>query len=231
MPEERKLVTILFADVSGSTTLGERLDPEDVRALMSQYYAHAQRLIPEHGGTLEKFIGDAAMAVFGLPHAHGNDAERGASERTVAAAESGFLFGEARLGEVKGKARPLRVFPLVGPRPARQMKRPPFIGRRQDLAQLNLLWERALEEQRPQLVSIVAPAGTGKTRLLEEFLAQLDPAAGWKVATARCLPYGQTLAYWPLRPLLDALLGSQFSAKRIAEAFVAAQATHADVAV
>src|SRR5260370_14989806 len=76
MPEERKLVTILFADVTGSTELGESLDPEDVRALMGRYYAHAQRVIQEHGGTLEKFIGDAVMAVFGLPRAHGNDAER-----------------------------------------------------------------------------------------------------------------------------------------------------------
>src|SRR5437016_3464655 len=63
MPEERKLVTILFADVTGSTELGESLDPEDVRALMGRYYAHAQRVISQHGGTLEKFIGDAVMAV------------------------------------------------------------------------------------------------------------------------------------------------------------------------
>src|SRR5579884_1801588 len=76
MPEERKLVTILFADVVGSTGLGEMLDPEDVRALMGRYYTHARNIIPIYGGTLEKFIGDAVMAVFGLPHAHGDDAER-----------------------------------------------------------------------------------------------------------------------------------------------------------
>src|SRR5215813_9004162 len=76
MPEERKLVTILFADVTGSTALGEALDPEDVRALMGRYYQHARQVIAEHGGTLEKFIGDALMAVFGLPQAHGNDPER-----------------------------------------------------------------------------------------------------------------------------------------------------------
>src|SRR5215468_7579876 len=76
MPEERKLVTILFADVTGSTALGEALDPEDLRALMSRYYAHARHIVPEHAGTLEKFIGDAVMAVFGLPQAHSNDAER-----------------------------------------------------------------------------------------------------------------------------------------------------------
>src|SRR5579862_2782011 len=76
MPEERKLVTILFADVTGSTELGDTLDPEDIRALMSRYYTHARQIIPAHGGTLEKFIGDAVMAVFGLPQAHSDDAER-----------------------------------------------------------------------------------------------------------------------------------------------------------
>jgi class 3 adenylate cyclase len=76
MSEERKLVTVLFADVTGSTALGEDLDPEDVRALMGRYYDHARQVVSDHGGTLEKFIGDAVMAVFGLPHAHGDDAER-----------------------------------------------------------------------------------------------------------------------------------------------------------
>ena len=76
MPQERKLVTILFADVTGSTTLGETLDPEDVRVLMSRYYAHARQIVSEHGGSLEKFIGDAIMAVFGLSQAHSDDAER-----------------------------------------------------------------------------------------------------------------------------------------------------------
>src|SRR5205807_8765842 len=76
MPEERKLVSILFADVTGSTALGDGLDPEDVRALMSRYYDHARRIIPAYGGTLEKFIGDAVMAIFGFSQTHGDDAER-----------------------------------------------------------------------------------------------------------------------------------------------------------
>src|SRR2546428_10843130 len=74
--EERRLVTILFADVSGSTALGETLDPEDVRALLARFYVIAQEVIGNHGGTLEKFIGDAVMAVFGLPQAHGDDPQR-----------------------------------------------------------------------------------------------------------------------------------------------------------
>src|SRR5215469_15516376 len=95
MPEERKLVTILFADVTGSTALGEALDPEDVRALMGRYFQHARQVIAEHGGTLEKFIGDAVMAVFGLPSAHGNDAERALAAALAlrAAVEADVLLG------------------------------------------------------------------------------------------------------------------------------------------
>jgi class 3 adenylate cyclase len=74
--EERRLVTILFADVVGSTALGESLDPEDLRGLLSRYFAIARDVVGSHGGTLEKFIGDAVMAVFGLPSAHGDDPAR-----------------------------------------------------------------------------------------------------------------------------------------------------------
>ncbi len=279
MPEERKLVTILFADVTGSTSLGESLDPEDVRLLMSRYYEHARRIVSEHGGTIEKFIGDAVMAVFGLIHAHEDDPERAlaaamalraavasdellgepfmlrmgvntgevvattdlssgdflvtgdtvnvaarlqqnahpgeivAGERTYNAAQNAFLFDEPRLVEARGKSQPLHVYPLKGVREVRITSRPPFVGRKQDLMQLQLLEARVIEEQRPQLVSIIAPAGTGKTRLLEEFLHRLDPEDGFQVATVRCLPYGQTLAYWPLRGLLSELLRGQEIAK------------------
>lgn len=59
MSEERRLVTVLFADVVGSTTLGEAMDPEDLRRLLGRFYAIASEVVAEHGGTLEKFIGDA----------------------------------------------------------------------------------------------------------------------------------------------------------------------------
>ena len=273
MPEERKLVTILFADVTGSTALGELFDPEDVRALMGRYYEHARRVVAAHGGTIEKFIGDAVMALFGLSQAHEDDAERAlaaalalraaidgdeilrgvsfqlrmgvntgevvatsdhssgdflvtgdtvnvaarlqqnanpgeiiANERTFNAAQNAFLFDEPRMIEAKGKREPLRVYPLMGAREVRAVYRPPFVGRKQDLMQLQLLEARVMEEERPQLVSIVAPAGTGKTRLLEEFLRRLEPDEGFQMAAVRCLPYGQTLTYWPLRGLLNGLL-------------------------
>ena len=74
--EERKVVTILFTDLVGSTARAERLDPEDVRAALSSYYARLRAELERHGGTVEKFIGDAVMAVFGAPVAHEDDPER-----------------------------------------------------------------------------------------------------------------------------------------------------------
>ena len=74
--EERKVVSILFADLVGFTSQAERLDPEDVRATLSPYYAQLRSELERHGGTVEKFIGDAVMAVFGAPVAHEDDPER-----------------------------------------------------------------------------------------------------------------------------------------------------------
>ncbi|MGH3002422.1 MAG: adenylate/guanylate cyclase domain-containing protein [Gaiellaceae bacterium] len=74
--EQRKRVTILFCDVTGSTALGERLDPESLRAVMARYFDLARRVVERHGGTVEKFIGDAVMAVFGVPALHEDDALR-----------------------------------------------------------------------------------------------------------------------------------------------------------
>ncbi|MEW6060035.1 MAG: adenylate/guanylate cyclase domain-containing protein [Actinomycetota bacterium] len=74
--EVRKTVTVVFCDVTRSTALGERLDPEALRRVMSRYFATMTHAIERHGGTVEKFIGDAVMAVFGIPTAHEDDALR-----------------------------------------------------------------------------------------------------------------------------------------------------------
>ena len=74
---ERRLVSVLFADLVGFTTLSEHRDPEDVRELLSQYFERCRSLIEGLGGTVEKFIGDAVMAVWGTPVAREDDAERG----------------------------------------------------------------------------------------------------------------------------------------------------------
>jgi class 3 adenylate cyclase/tetratricopeptide (TPR) repeat protein len=74
--QKRKTVTVLFCDVTGSTALGERLDPESFRQVMARYFEAARAVIEGHGGTVEKFIGDAVMAVFGVPVLHEDDALR-----------------------------------------------------------------------------------------------------------------------------------------------------------
>ncbi len=273
MSEERRLVTVLFADVTGSTAMGEELDPEDMRALLGRYYAIAREVVAAHGGTLEKFIGDAVMAVFGLPTAHDDDAGRAAaaalalrdqvredpalgerlpirvglstgevvaametdrsdflvtgdavnlaarlqqgassweivcSERMAQAAGPGFTFGPAQEFEARGKSAPLRIQRLEGIATAPARPRLPFLGRDADVDQLELTARRAVREKRPYLVTITAPAGTGKSRLLEEFLERLaDEQPNARVLTAQCLPYGQRLTYWPLHALLRQLL-------------------------
>jgi class 3 adenylate cyclase len=273
MAEERRIVTILFADVVGSTSMGETLDPEDLRHLLGTYFETARGIIEEYGGTVEKFIGDAVMAVFGVPRAHDDDARRALSaaldlrerlradprlaellpirigintgevvsgvggstdqllvtgdpvnvaarlqeqadpwsilcgERTVAASGGAFAFGPSTRLEARGRAAAIRANELLGSRvPAAATT--PFVGRDSDMAQVELLAQRAFGERRPWLLTIVAPPGTGKSRLLAEFIDRLpaiSPDA--TVVVAHCLPYGQRLAYQPLRTVLHELVG------------------------
>ncbi|MEO9008033.1 MAG: adenylate/guanylate cyclase domain-containing protein [Candidatus Dormibacter sp.] len=74
--EERKLVPVLFADVTGLTALGERLDSERWRTILQRYFAEMAATIEAWGGTIEKFVGEAIMAVFGVPLVREDDAER-----------------------------------------------------------------------------------------------------------------------------------------------------------
>ncbi|HET8567544.1 MAG TPA: adenylate/guanylate cyclase domain-containing protein [Candidatus Limnocylindria bacterium] len=76
LAEQRKVVTILFADLSGSTPLAEKLDPEDLRGILGRYFNALARQIQRYEGTIDKYIGDAIMAVFGAPISHEDDAER-----------------------------------------------------------------------------------------------------------------------------------------------------------
>jgi len=73
---QRKTVTVLFCDVTGSTELGESIDPEALRELLARYFGRMQAIVEHHGGSVEKFVGDAVMAVFGVPTAHEDDALR-----------------------------------------------------------------------------------------------------------------------------------------------------------
>src|SRR5689334_10081279 len=74
--EVRKTVTIVFCDITGSTAFGESTDPESLRAVLARYFERMKTIVESHGGTVEKFIGDAVMAVFGVPVLHEDDALR-----------------------------------------------------------------------------------------------------------------------------------------------------------
>src|SRR4051812_4184932 len=104
--EERKTVTIVFVDLVGFTAQAERLDPEDVRRLLAPYWARLRAELERHGGTVEKFIGDAVMAVFGAPRAHEDDPERAVRAalaiRDWAGAEASDLH--VRIGVMTGEA-------------------------------------------------------------------------------------------------------------------------------
>ncbi len=87
-------MTVLFSDVTGSTALGERLDPESLRAVMARYFELARTVVERHGGTVEKFIGDAVMAVFGVPVLHEDDALR--AVRAAVELRAGLARAERR---------------------------------------------------------------------------------------------------------------------------------------
>src|SRR3989441_9275797 len=111
---QRKVVTVLFCDVTGSTALGESVDPEALRALLARYFERMKAIVEQHGGSVEKFIGDGVIAVFGVPVVHEDDAlraVRAASEMRDALPELGLqgrigvMTGEVVTGEVVNGTR------------------------------------------------------------------------------------------------------------------------------
>jgi len=277
--ETRKTVTVLLSDVVGSTSLGEALDPEVVRRALGRYFEEARTVVEHHGGSVEKFIGDAVVALFGVPVAREDDALRAlraASEiRQQLEAlndrlerEAGFRIpvrtgvntGEVVVGEtslegfrasgdtmnvaarleqsaaadeiligaltrelggdaivvepvepldVKGKAEPLvafrllRVLPATSPYARREDA--PLVGRRSELVGLQDALRRAETEQQCVLVTIVGPAGVGKSRFARAFLEGLDKTTTTLVG--RCVSYGEGITFHPLAEALAAILG------------------------
>ena len=256
---QRKTVTILFCDVTGSTALGESVDPEALRGMLARYFERMKTIVERHGGTVEKFIGDAVMAVFGVPVAHEDDALRavragaemraalpelgvqarigvttgevvtGTEERlatgdavnVAARLEQAAQPGEVLIGEptlelvrdaieaerveplaLKGKAAAVAAHRLVRVREAPERRYGSrFVGRARELALLREAWERAQDERRCELVTIVGDAGVGKSRLIAEFLRELEVT----VVNGRCLPYGEGITYWPVVEVLKQL--------------------------
>ena len=264
---ERRQVSVLFADLVGFTSLVEGNNAEETRELLSRYFDLAREVIGRHGGTIEKFIGDAVMAVWGAPLAREDDAERAVraglelvdSLRTLGPsvqARAGVLTGEAAvtLGAVgqgmvagdlvntasrlqsvaapgtvlvgeatqraasraiafepvgeqalKGKATPvpawraLRVVAERGGRNRSETLEAPFVGRDDELRQLKDLFHATSRDSRARLLSVIGPAGIGKTRLAWEFLKYLDGLVGtvW-FHDGRSPAYGDGISFWAL---------------------------------
>jgi class 3 adenylate cyclase/tetratricopeptide (TPR) repeat protein len=263
--EERKVVTVLFCDLVGSTALGESTDPEALRARMRRYFEDLRVILERHGGTVEKFVGDAVMAVFGIPVSHEDDAlraVRAATEMRAAIAEHGL---EARIGVntgevvvggegetlvtgdavnvaarleqaagagqvfigaetqslvrdavrvkavdalvLKGKAEPADAFALLEVLPESEgLARHPealLVGRKRERNRLWRDFEDVLDESSCRLVTLLGPAGIGKSRLVADFLERVGDTAD--VLRGRCLSYGEGITYWPLVEILIAI--------------------------
>jgi predicted ATPase/class 3 adenylate cyclase len=113
--EERKMVSVLFADLVGFTARAERLDPEEVRGLLAPYHASVRAELERFGGTMEKFIGDAAVALFGAPLAHEDDPERAVRAALAVREATGDLGAAVRIGITTGEALVTRdARPLEG---------------------------------------------------------------------------------------------------------------------
>src|SRR5579859_442139 len=100
---QRKTVTVLFCDLTGSTALGESVDPEALRALLARYFERMKGIVERHGGMVEKFIGDAVMAVFGVPVAHEDDALRAVRAAAEMRQALPALGVQARIGVNTGE--------------------------------------------------------------------------------------------------------------------------------
>src|SRR3990172_7909527 len=199
--EERKVVTVLFCDLVGFTARAERSDPEDVRHLLDTYHARLRREIERFGGTIEKFIGDAVMAVFGAPVSHEDDAERGVR------AALRILDAVAELNEER-PGLDLAVRSRYGV-DVDQRASTPFLGRSAELALLRAAFQRTVDESAVQLVTVTGEPGAGKSRLLWEFRTIIDDdpsiVVSWR--QGRCLPYGEGITYWALGEMVKGQTG------------------------
>ena len=290
--DQRKTVSVVFADLVESSSLAERLDPEVLAGVLGRYFSALRTVIEKHGGTVEKFIGDAVVGVFGVPVLHEDDALRavkaaleiqaavdklnddlahspgtalqvrvgvntgevvvsgenslGHAISMAARLEQNADAGEVLIGRqtrdlvgesvdavaiddlaVKGSTDPLRAWRAVGLRAAPSSRSASaYVGRSPELAQLAAAFELAAATPACVTVTVVAPPGLGKSRLMAEAVGRIDERA--RVLVGRCMPYGESITYAPLieavrqletsegEDVLDRLLGELPDGQQVA---------------
>src|SRR5437588_407580 len=176
--EVRKTVTIVFSDLKGSTAMGEKLDSEAVREVMTRYFDEMRAALERHGGTVEKYIGETTYRLV----RHAVEVE------------------EVEPLELKGKAERVPAYRLVEVHEAESVERrrdSPLVGRERELNLLSEELAAATQDRGCRRVTIVAQAGVGKSRLIEEF-GRSAAASDARLLRGRCLPYGRGITFWPL---------------------------------
>jgi class 3 adenylate cyclase/tetratricopeptide (TPR) repeat protein len=276
---ERKQVSALFSDLSGYTAMSERLDPEEVKEIMSQIFGKITSVVNKYDGTIEKFIGDAVVAFFGVPKAHEDDPVRAiraareinkvvdfvspqfeskvgkplamhtgintglvvtgevilekgtvgvtgdtvnlasrlsglakpgeilVGQETFRQAEGYFDFERLEPIRVEGKTEAVRIYKVLSLKEETTKihrlsgMRADLIGRKGEMATLGEAIDK-LREGKGSILSVSGEAGTGKTRLIEDFKATLDlQNIQWREGHAYA--YSQNIPYFPLIDLFN----------------------------
>src|SRR5437868_1581080 len=184
--ESRRVVTVLFCDVVDSTRLAMRLDPEAYRQVMSVYFNAVNTAIEAHGGTVEKFIGDAVMALFGIPELHEDDALRAVRAARIELGDDLHVWRlDELIAEAPAVARPLEA---------------PLVGRKKELRRLRNAFQRARKEQHCVVATVVGEAGIGKTRLGRALVTVLGDEA--RLLVGRCVSYGAGATFLPVAEIV-----------------------------
>src|SRR5207249_1672739 len=175
---ERKQVTVMFTDVSGFTALSERLDPEEVHSIMDRAFEVILRAVHGFEGTINQFLGDGAMALFGAPIAHEDHAGRAlraalAIQEALEPLQADVQPAHAVKGEIRGRTR-LEV--------SRERGLTPLAGRRAERQQLAAAFDKSCAGS-GSVVVLTGDAGVGKSRLLYEFLRSVEASGHLELET------------------------------------------------